>query len=115
MNTFYSILQLSNYMGDDEAYSKYNSMLNSAIGYNHLRNNEFWNSHKVINDIGEWFNNLYLKLNGTSGTGSYDDVYDVGDGIKKDDETGEKVQIKIVSNYSPYQKLYFALYPYELN
>lgn len=115
MNTFYSILQLSNYMGDDEAYSKYNSMLNSAIGYNHLRNNEFWNSHTVINDIGEWFNNLYLKLNGTSGTGSYDDVYDVGDGIKKDDETGEEVQIKIVSNYSPYQKLYFALYPYELN
>ena len=67
--------------------------------------------------IGEFFNDLYLKINGANnGTGSYDDGNksdvitpidpDTGE-PEKDPDTGKPVVIPV---YSAAQKMYFKLY-----
>lgn len=72
--------------------------------------NSYWNAQPdILGRISEFFNDLYLKLNGAdNGTGSYNDPgdWDIIDTGEVDDD-GRPV-VKPV--YSDLMKLYFALY-----
>ena len=94
---------------------------NSTADYTRLRNsvvqgvsneianyNKHWNQFTVLDDVGEFFNNIYLKLQGQgNGTGSYVEppVFEV---------TGEKDQdgndVVVIHNFSNMQNLLINLY-----
>ena len=65
---------------------------------------EFWQKHDLLGDIGDWFNNLYIKSSGVKeGTGSY--------------QGGTEYEFDPATNKfypSLYQKLFFEKY-YRLN
>ena len=73
-NTVYDLLDL--YLaqtGDNEGHDAFYDMLDDAISAENVAVFRFWmNQSSFFSDISEWFNNLYLKLNGqTGGTDSY--------------------------------------------
>src|SRR5574344_374539 len=105
---FNSLLSLANASTTTEP-----SVIYSNISYeikNDFRyNSSFWTSHNLFADIGNWINDLYLKINGTSGTDSYIDT----SGDQDTDNGGTDDEGKVVldlSSYSPYQMLFFELY-----
>lgn len=74
INTVYDLLDL--YLaqtGDNEGCDAFYDMLDDAISAENVAVFRFWmNQSSFFSDISEWFNNLYLKLNGqTGGTDSY--------------------------------------------
>ena len=80
----------------DEIYREYNVLYN------------FWNSHDLLAKIGNFYNNIFLKINGNkNGTDDYNDSSDKVDTGEVDDDGR---QIIIITDYSPYQKLFFSLY-----
>lgn len=80
----------------DEIYREYNVLYN------------FWNSHDLLAKIGNFYNNIFLKINGNkNGTDDYNDSSDKVDTGEVDND-GQ--QIIIITDYSPYQKLFFSLY-----
>ena len=109
-------------MGDDYGYAKeYNRLIaqmNPLIGIEHRYAIEYWQKQPdIIGKLGEFFNDLYLKLNGaTNGTGSYDDGNhssairptdpSTGEPIE-DPDTGKPVYIPV---YSMLQRVFFYLY-----
>lgn len=73
-NTVYDLLDL--YLaqtGDNEGCDAFYDMIDDAISAENVAVFRFWiNQPSFFSDISEWFNNLYLKLNGqTGGTDSY--------------------------------------------
>ncbi len=60
----------------------------------------YWQEHNKARKIGNFFNDLYLKLNGNNGTISYSDNID----------TKEEDNKYIINSYSRYQALYLSLY-----
>lgn len=97
--SFSRLMDLADYLDDDDAYAKVYFSLDENIRNTYKHNNKYWENHSVINDIGEWFNNLYIKTstNGSQGTGSYDD-------------TPTEVEDEVIISFSTYQKLYFQIY-----
>lgn len=74
INTVYDLLDL--YLaqtGDNEGCDAFYDMIDDAISAENVAVFRFWiNQPSFFSDISEWFNNLYLKLNGqTGGTDSY--------------------------------------------
>lgn len=74
INTVYDLLDL--YLaqtGDNEGCDAFYDMIDDAISAENVTVFRFWmNQSSFFSDISEWFNNLYLKLNGqTGGTDSY--------------------------------------------
>ena len=62
--------------------------------------NQFWKKHNLLGDIGEWFNNLYIKSSGVKeGTSSYS-----GGTESEYDPTTHKLKPSL------YQKLFFEKY-----
>ena len=62
--------------------------------------NQFWKKHNLLGDIGEWFNNLYIKSSGVKeGTSSYS-----GGTESEYDPTTHKLHPSL------YQKLFFEKY-----
>ena len=56
----------------EEQLSHATSKPNEAYGKNINYIREYWNKHKLLSNIGEWFNNLYIKNSGVKeGTESY--------------------------------------------
>ncbi len=88
--------QLSHVNPISEQYHQYAKTVNYV--------NEFWKKHDLLGDIGEWFNNLYIKSSGVpEGTGSY--------------HGGTEFEFDPATNKfypSEYQKLFFERY-YRLN
>lgn len=63
---------------------------------------KWWNDRGMLNKIGNFFNNLYLKLSGEEdGTGSYIETPDIGDSGEVDDD-GEPIYI--IVNYTKIQR-----------
>ena len=56
--------QLSHVNPTSEQYHQYAKTVNYV--------NEFWKKHDLLGNVGEWFNNLYIKSSGVKeGTSSY--------------------------------------------
>lgn len=67
---------------------------------------DFWNSNNLASDIMDWFNDLYLKFNGTGGISDYPDP-----GAVNPDPTPPvpKAPEDIIINLSRYQRMIFNL------
>lgn len=98
--TIYSLKYLVLCTNDDEVIKNYNNGFSNLVLNDSKARSNYWNEHNKAEKIGNFFNDLYLKLNGTEGTTSYIDKIDV---------SNEKGQYKI-NSYSPYQALYLSLY-----
>ena len=88
--------QLSHVNPISEQYRQYGKTVNYVY--------DFWEKHDLLGNVGEWFNNLYIKSSGVSeGTGSY--------------QGGTEYEFDPATNKfypSKYQKLFFEKY-YRLN
>lgn len=104
--TFYSIVSLAHYVGDEEQYTALYNSLSPRIRADYQYSRDYWSSYDFLNEIAEWFNNLYLKIIGNEGVSSYVDNPQTDE--TTDPDTGET--IVYISEYSPYQKLYFYFY-----
>lgn len=103
--------------GDREGYRELMNAVDPLITKEHKNEREYWASQPdIIGSISNFFNDLYLKLNGANnGVGSYNDgaqqsvkpVVDPETGENKKDENGNDI-VKPV--YSKIQKIYFYLY-----
>ena len=93
---------------DEETLSRFSYPQATADEYNYSV--EYWRSQPDwIGAVSEFFNDLYLRLNGAdNGTGSYNDSgnWDIIDTGDKDDE-GQPIYKPV---YSDLMKMYFALY-----
>lgn len=66
----------------------------------------YWENHNLLKKLGNWYNDLFLKLNGSeNGIGDYQDNSSA-ENISGDEERPNYV----MKEYSPYQKLFFYLY-----
>lgn len=104
--TFYSLITLANYVGDDDKYSELSNTLRPEIKGDYRYSREYWKQYNFLDDVATWFNNLYLMIVGNEGVSSYVDNPDVEE--TTDPETGDTIYY--ISEYSPYQKLYFSFY-----
>lgn len=97
--TFTSLLNLARYTGNKDDYKNLVNQLDEDIIKNLNQINKYWASHDLLNEIAEFFNNLYLKIFGNDSTGGYDDTP-----IIINPGTNE------ITSFSRYQKLYFNIY-----
>lgn len=97
--SFSRILSLASLTGNDNDYGMLRNKMDSRIFDVYRHNNKYWDDHDILGDIGEWWNNLYLKSSGTEGTSSYNDT---------EPEIDEEREIVI--SFSTWQKLYFQVY-----
>ena len=100
INSFPYILNVAKYSQDTTMYSRLRDNIDEKIMNNWRYISAYWNSHKLGKTIGNFFNDLYLKLQGTqNGTDSYDDTP-----VDVDPGTGTIV------NFSNYQKIFLGIY-----
>ncbi len=111
-DSFYAVERAVWLAGDFDGFKEIAQSVTKTVVPEYAYDNMYWNSQPdIIGDIGEFFNDIYLKLNGAiNGTGSYGDGNQSGTKPSVDPNTGETV-IKPV--YSQIQKIYFYLYEYE--
>lgn len=93
-------------------YDKYVSTyfaLNENIRKEYSAINEYWSNRiDIIGKIGQWYNDLFLKLNGNiDGT---DDYIDKGDSEDSGTTDENDHPIYIINEYSPYQKVFIHEY-----
>ena len=71
--------------------------------------NKYWSERiDIIGKIGQWYNDLFLKLNGNvDGT---DDYVDKGDSEDSGTTDENDHPIYIINEYSPYQKVFIQEY-----
>ncbi len=106
-------------MTDDyETYTEYRKKISALTETEREYVYDYWASQPdIIGNIAEFFNDIYLKLNGAqNGTGSYGDGNksdiiipidpDTGE-PEKDPDTGEIIK---VIEFSQVQKMFFAIY-----
>lgn len=68
----------------------------------------FWKRHNSLEKFATWWNDFYLKINGSkNGTDEYNDV-SIKEETGEIDENGE--EIIIISSYSPFQRLLINSY-----
>ncbi len=109
---FYSLLEIKQLTKYDE-YEHFISQLSNEIILDNRDYVDYFKKHDMLNKISNFFNNLYLKFYGQKdGTGSYNDVSEIVDSGKKD-EDGNTIYNYI--EYSPYQKLMMQLYVDKIN
>ena len=96
------------YPNSNSEYSRLLAMIDEGITVERVNYNNFYGQFDTLDKLGEWFNDLYLKLNKqTDGTGSYHKPgQSVGTG-EIDDDGYEIVQI---INFSATQNLLIKLY-----
>ena len=96
------------YPNSSSEYSRLRAMIDDGIRTEQLNYSKFYSQFTMLRDIGNFFNDIYLKLNKQKeGTGSYHKPGEnVGTGVK-DDEGHEIVR---VINFSATQNLLIKLY-----
>ena len=96
------------YPNSSETVTKLYQMIDSGISKERNNYSRFYGQFTLLDDIGEFFNDLYLKLNKQEeGTGSYFKPGEVTGTGQKDDDGKEIVQI---INFSGTQNLLIKLY-----
>lgn len=103
-NTFYALLNLSRFIGNDQAYGQLVQTLSQPIRKDYQFQGEFWANHDILDDFARWVNDTYLRLFGNEGVSSYVDVPVIT--VVQDGEN----TIEMISEYSPYQQLFFYWY-----
>lgn len=100
------------YTKNGKKYSDFeekNKELLSVIEADFSKEIDFWNKYNIFDDIGDFFNNIYLKLQGEKeGTDSYNSPSDIETGI---DDNGEIVYI--VKDFSQSIKVIFSIFDYQ--
>jgi hypothetical protein len=104
--TFYSLISLANYVGDDDKYAELSNSLRPEIKGDYQYSRNYWKQYNLLDDLATWFNNLYLMIVGNEGVSSYVDNPNIGE--TTDPDTGDTIYY--ISEYSPFQKLYFSIY-----
>ena len=100
-----SLMVLLNFIGDSSAYGEAYRMIDNRIKTDYKTVYKYWSDHNLLANFSRWWNNLFLIFNGqSSGIESYTDNPDI------DNEGTEDDPIYVLTAYSPYQKLFFALY-----
>lgn len=69
--------------------------------------NKLWSQFTLVGDIGDWFNDLYLKFNKQTGSDSY---YKPGQSEDTDQKDNDGEIIKIIVSFSDTQDLLVMLY-----
>lgn len=104
--------------GASEQYRQYDAAVYDLIGKERAYARKYWDSQPdIIGQIAEFFNDLYLQLNGAdNGTGSYGDGTQSGVIIPINPDTGEPDRdpdtgevIKEI-HFSQVQKMFFAIF-----
>ena len=108
-NCVYSAISIVGlYPNSNEAVSKLYEKIDRGIVVERNNYSEFYAQFTLLDDIGEFFNDLYLKLNKQEeGTGSYYKPGEITGTGEKDDDGKEIVQI---INFSGTQNLLIKLY-----
>ena len=71
-----------------------------------VREREFWSQFTLFDEIGDFFNDLYLKLNGQSGSDSYFQTIDGEEAGK--DEDGNIIYTNVT--YTDMQRMLVAMF-----
>ena len=95
------VLASENYDG----YQNFINKLDEKIINNMLYDQQYWSNYHLLDDVGDFFNNIYLFLSGNKGTSSYDDNIDTG--INQNPDGSIKYTI---NSFSRYQNLYLYFY-----
>ena len=96
------------YPNSNAEYSRLYAMVDEGIWKERSNYNKFYGQFTLLSDIGEWFNDIYLKLNKQEeGTGSYFKPGESEGTGEVDDEGHEIVQI---INFSATQNLLIKLH-----
>ena len=103
-HSFYALLNLSRYIGDDGAYQRLYQTLSPSIRADYQYQGAYWSSYDFLDDLARWVNDTYLKIFGNEGVSSYVDVPVI---ITIQD--GENT-IDVIETFSPYQQLFFYQY-----
>lgn len=108
MKVYFSAISLvSMYPNSNDAVALLRSSVRSEIYAEMSNYNKFWSQFTLVGDIGNWFNDIYLKLHKQNGTGSYVKPPISEDTGEKDDD-GNPI-VTIVS-FSDTQSLLVMLY-----
>ena len=116
--TFDNLLEAFLLNEDVDSYTDFYFRLSRKIYPERKFSNDYWASQPdIIGNIAEFFNDLYLKLNGAqNGTGSYGDGNQSNVVTPTDPSTGEPERdpetdkpVRIIY-YSQVQKMFFAIY-----
>jgi hypothetical protein len=103
-NSFYTLLNLLRYIGEPTAYQQMYQTLSLDIRKDYAYQNAFWSQYDLLDTFARWVNDTYLKIFGNDGVSSYVDVPDVITIVD-----GENT-IDVISEFSPFQKLFFYFY-----
>ena len=96
------------YPNSKQAVKDLYGKIDDGINLERKNYSQFYGQFTLLRDIGEFFNDVYLKLNRQqNGTGSYFKPGEFEDTGEKDDEGNEIVQI---NNFSATQNLLIKLY-----
>ena len=101
-----AISMVSLYPDTNEKVAELYNSIQPDIVKEWQRDSEKWAKYDLLDKIGEFFNDLYLKLNGQSGTDSYTKP---GDSIITDGKDEEGDPIVYVVNFSDMQNLLITL------
>lgn len=107
--TFSQIMSAVMFTCEQEEYNQLRDSISPLIKKENSNASEYWKKYNsVLQDITNFINDLYLKINGVKeGTGSYENPYEIIDTGEKNEETGEPI---LEIHYSKVQYLYFTLY-----
>ena len=103
-NSFYTLLNLLRYIGEPTAYQQMYQTLSLNIRRDYAYQNAFWSEFDILDTFARWVNDTYLKIFGNDGVSSYVDVPEVITIVD-----GENT-IEVISEFSPFQKLFFYFY-----
>lgn len=106
MHAYGAIFSLIKFTGNSGDQTEVYSALSPDIIRAYKYEEDYWKAHNLLNHIGNFFNDIYLKLSGTEGTSSYGDSWTSHD----TGETDSEGNIIYTFTFSPYQKLFFVFY-----
>lgn len=100
INWFTSLFNISKYSDDKSMYSRLAREIDPNIFKNWNYMSKYWDEHDLANRIGDFINDLYLKLQGTkNGSDDYSDTP-----VITDPDTNT------VISFSNYQKIFLNIY-----
>lgn len=111
-HNFSSLLRIYSQTNYEKYLEKY-SLLNDDIIKEYRAINKYWNDHNFLSKVGQFFNDIYLKLNGNSN--GVKDYVDNSEGVDSGEKDENNQPIYVIKEHSPYSKLFFYLYNKEKN
>jgi hypothetical protein len=103
-NTFYALLNLTRFMGNEALYGQTLQKLAPQIIRDYQYQQTYWQPYDRLDRFARWVNDTYLRLFGNDGVSSYVDTPQTS----TSEQNG--TTIDVIASFSPYQKLYFYYY-----